>query len=119
VLAMANERRPELPLYVTENGAAYEDEVREDGQILDEERRDYIEKHLRVCADAVRQGLPLKGYFAWSLMDNYEWLEGLRPRFGLYRVDFETLERTPTASSAWFARWVKRRRALEGTGSSF
>jgi beta-glucosidase len=51
-------------------------------------------------------------------MDNYEWLEGLRPRFGLYRVDFDTLERTPTAASAWFARWVRRRRALAGTGSS-
>jgi beta-glucosidase len=103
VLAMANERRPELPLYVTENGAAYEDEVREDGQILDEERRDYIEKHLRVCADAVRQGLPLKGYFAWSLMDNYEWAWGYTRRFGIVYVDYETQARTVKLSGKWLA----------------
>jgi len=62
----------------------------------------------------VREGLDIRGYFWWSLMDNYEWLEGLRPRFGLYRVDFGTLERRPTAVSSWFARWVRRRRAVEG-----
>jgi beta-glucosidase len=50
----------------------------------------------------------IRGYFWWSLMDNYEWLEGLRPRFGLYRVDFESLDRVPTRSADFYARWIKR-----------
>ncbi|MHB1024920.1 MAG: glycoside hydrolase family 1 protein [Desulfobacteria bacterium] len=98
-----------VPLVVTENGTAETDDRRKIA---------FMKDHLRVVLRLVREGIDLRGYFWWSLMDNYEWLEGLRPRFGLYRVDFDTLERTPTAASAWFARWVKRRRALEGTGSS-
>ena len=98
-----------VPLVVTENGAAETDDRRKIA---------FMKDHLRVVLRLIREGVDLRGYFWWSLMDNYEWLEGLRPRFGLYRVDFDTLERTPTASSAWFARWVKRRRALEGTGGS-
>jgi len=95
-----------VPLVVTENGTAETDDRRKIA---------FMKDHLRVVLRLMREGMDLRGYFWWSLMDNYEWLEGLRPRFGLYRVDFETLERTPTASSAWFARWVKRRRAMEGT----
>jgi beta-glucosidase len=102
----------EVPIVVTENGTAETDDRRKIA---------FMKDHLRVVLRLVREGVDLRGYFWWSLMDNYEWLEGLRPRFGLYHVDFRTLERTPTAASAWFARWVKRRRALEenagGTGS--
>ena len=94
----------EVPLVVTENGTAETDDRRKIA---------FMKDHLRVVLRLMREGIDLRGYFWWSLMDNYEWLEGLRPRFGLYHVDFETLERTPTAASAWFARWVKRRRALE------
>jgi beta-glucosidase len=94
----------EVPLVVTENGAAETDDRRKIA---------FMKDHLRVVLRLMREGIDLRGYFWWSLMDNYEWLEGLRPRFGLYRVDFDTLERTPTATSAWFARWVRRRRILE------
>jgi beta-glucosidase len=98
-----------VPLVVTENGAAETDDRRKIA---------FMKDHLRVVLRLLREGIDLRGYFWWSLMDNYEWLEGLRPRFGLYRVDFRTLERTPTAASAWFARWVKRRRGMEGTAGS-
>jgi beta-glucosidase len=93
-----------VPLVVTENGAAESDDRRKIA---------FMKDHLRVVLRMMREGIDLRGYFWWSLMDNYEWLEGLRPRFGLYRVDFKTLERTPTAAAAWFARWVKRRRATD------
>jgi len=99
----------EVPLVVTENGVAETDDRRKIA---------FMKDHLRVVLRLMREGIDLRGYFWWSLMDNYEWLEGLRPRFGLYRVDFGTLERTPTATSAWFARWVKRRRAQETTAGS-
>lgn len=98
-----------VPLVVTENGAAETDDRR---------KITFMKDHLRIVLRLMREGVDLRGYFWWSLMDNYEWLEGLRPRFGLYRVDFDTLERAPTGASAWFARWVRRRRALEGTGGS-
>jgi len=103
VLRMATGRQPGLPLYITENGAPYEDTVREDGRILDEERRDYLEKHLAACAEAVRQQLPLKGYFAWSLLDNWEWSSGYAQRFGIVYVDYETQRRTVKLSGRWFA----------------
>jgi len=103
VLAMAHDRRPDLPLFVTENGAAYDDEVLADGTVQDEERRAYLEQHLAACAEAVRRGLPLKGYFVWSLLDNWEWAFGYSRRFGIVHVDYETLRRTPKASAYWLA----------------
>lgn len=81
-------------LYVTENGAATREEISPDGRILDPKRIEYIEKHLDACHRAIQANLGLKGYFAWSLMDNFEWAEGYKMRFGLIRVDFDTQERT-------------------------
>ena len=81
-------------IYVTENGAAYEDTVGPDGQIDDPERTRYLEEHLAACAEAVRQGVPLAGYFAWSLLDNFEWAFGYEKRFGLVHVDYPTQRRT-------------------------
>jgi beta-glucosidase len=98
VLQLANSYQPGLPLVVTENGSAYEDVVDADGHVSDEERRDYLEKHLAVCADAIRQGIPLQGYFAWSLMDNFEWAFGYTRRFGLIHVDYDT-----QVSGLWLA----------------
>jgi beta-galactosidase len=102
VVAMVHERAPELPVYITENGAAYPDEVGADGQIDDEERRHYFELHTAACAQALARGLPLKGYFAWSLMDNFEWAFGNSRRFGLVYVDYVTQQRTIKASGLWF-----------------
>jgi beta-glucosidase len=103
VLRMAHDLSPELPLYVTENGAAYEDEVAEDGSVEDEDRRAYIEAHLSAAADGIRQGIPLKGYFVWSLMDNFEWAFGYTRRFGIVRVDYDTQVRTVKRSGRWLA----------------
>ena len=94
----------EVPIVITENGTAESDDGRKIG---------YMKDHLRIVHRMIRDGHDIRGYFWWSLMDNYEWLEGLRPRFGLYRVDFGTLDRRPTAVSSWFARWVRSRRAAE------
>jgi beta-galactosidase len=102
VVEMVHALAPELPVYITENGAAYADEVGPDGQIEDEERRHYLELHTAACADALARGLPLKGYFAWSLMDNFEWAFGHSRRFGIVYVDYETQRRTVKTSGRWF-----------------
>jgi beta-glucosidase len=89
-------------LYVTENGAAYKDQVAEDGAIHDEERISYYRRHLLEAARAIALGVPLRGYFAWSLMDNFEWAYGLSKRFGLVYVDFDTQARILKDSAYWY-----------------
>ena len=89
-----------LPLYVTENGMANAD-VLEGGEVRDDARIDYIDAHLGAVRRASAEGVPVRGYFVWSLMDNYEWALGYDKRFGIVHVDFDTLERTPKAS--WHA----------------
>ena len=86
------------PLYVTENGAAYPDPEPAAGTVADEHRLSYYERHLGAAREAIRRGVPLRGYFAWSLLDNFEWAEGYGERFGLVRVNYETQERTPKRS---------------------
>ena len=103
VLEMSNALAPQLPLFITENGSAYEDVVREDGTVEDPERTEYLQRHVDACAYAVERGLPLGGYFAWSLMDNFEWSWGYTRRFGLVHVDYDTQKRTPKRSGRWFA----------------
>lgn len=105
VLEQAHTYRPALSLYITENGSAWED-VTLDGEIDDEPRRDCLEKHVEACASAVARGLPLAGYFAWSLMDNFEWAWGFSRRFGLVSVDYSTQERTVKRSGRWFAEFL-------------
>jgi beta-glucosidase len=83
-----------VKLYVTENGAAYDDVVSADGVVHDAERVSFLEQHLDAILDAIEQGVPVHGYFYWSLMDNFEWAWGYDKRFGLVRVDYETQERT-------------------------
>jgi len=109
VVAMVAERAPGVPVYITENGAAYDDEVSADGTVEDEDRRRFLEQHLAACADAVAAGLPLRGYFAWSFLDNYEWAFGLSRRFGIVRVDYETQERTVKRSGRWFGELLAAR----------
>jgi len=106
VLEQANAYRSDLPLYVTENGAAYEDVPDASGYVHDEGRRDYIEKHIDACAEAIRRGLPLNGYFIWSLMDNFEWAWGFSRRFGLAYVDYATQARTLKKSGRWLAEFL-------------
>ncbi|WP_017608109.1 GH1 family beta-glucosidase [Nocardiopsis xinjiangensis] len=92
-----------IDLYVTENGCAFEDTVTADGRVHDHDRRDYYEAHLRAAREAVDAGVPLRGYFAWSLLDNFEWAWGYSRRFGLVHVDYATQERVVKDSGLWYA----------------
>ncbi|NEB81165.1 beta-glucosidase [Streptomyces sp. SID14478] len=95
-------------LYITENGSAYPDVVRPDGTVDDPERQDYLVNHIAACARAVRKGAPLAGYFAWSLLDNFEWAYGYDKRFGLVHVDYATQVRTIKGSGHRYADLVRR-----------
>ena len=94
---------PGVPLYVTENGAAFADEKGPDGAVHDPARIEYLDAHFRAAHRAIGDGVDLRGYFVWSLLDNFEWSFGYSKRFGLLYVDYETLERTPKDSARWFA----------------
>ncbi|MBP8533490.1 beta-glucosidase, partial [Streptomyces sp. MK37H] len=97
-------------LYVTENGSAYPDVVRPDGTVDDPERQDYLVQHLAACASAVRKGAPLAGYFAWSLLDNFEWAYGYDKRFGLVHVDYRTQSRTIKGTGHRYAEIIRDHR---------
>lgn len=89
---------PQIPyIVITENGSSYDD-VKVNGQVDDIERTAYLVAHLRSLQNAINDGAPVKGYFAWSLLDNFEWAEGYAKRFGIVHVDYDTLERTPKTS---------------------
>lgn len=90
-------------LVVTENGAAYDDVPDEDGFVLDDGRLEYYCQHIAAVRDAVEQGADVRGYLAWSLLDNFEWAWGYEKRFGIVRVDYDTQQRTPKASARWYA----------------
>lgn len=91
-----------LPLWITESGSAFGDEIAPDGTINDRARIDFLDSHIRAALDARAAGVDLRGYFVWSLMDNFEWSFGYDKRFGLYYVDYATQERTPKASAHWY-----------------
>jgi beta-glucosidase len=95
------------PIYITENGAAFEDEVI-DNRVNDEERIRYLEAHIEQVLRAKRDGIDIRGYFVWTLMDNFEWAEGYNPRFGLVHVNFETQERTVKESGKWYREWLSK-----------
>jgi beta-glucosidase len=103
LLVRLRDDAPGLPLYITENGAAYDDYVNPDGTIEDTERIDYLRGHLRAAHRALTAGADLRGYFAWALMDNFEWQHGYSKRFGLVFVDYGTQRRIPKRSAGWFA----------------
>jgi beta-glucosidase len=105
---------PGTPLIITENGAAFEDQL-VDGQVHDTERVDYLRAHLDAALTAIEAGVDLRGYLAWSLLDNYEWAHGYSKRFGLVHVDYATQRRTPKRS-ALFYRDVIARRSLPTGG---
>jgi len=96
-----------LPLYITENGAAFYDPPRADGELDDPLRRRYLRDHLGAALDARRKGVDLRGYFAWSLLDNFEWAHGYSKRFGLVHVDYATQQRTHKASARFYAEVIR------------
>lgn len=89
-------------IFVTENGAAYSDAPDENSRVDDHRRIEYIKGHLEAAGRAIEEGVPLKGYFAWSLLDNFEWAHGYTKRFGLYWVDFDTRKRFPKDSAFYY-----------------
>ena len=104
LLRVARDYAP-AAIYITENGAAYDDEPGADGaegEFDDGARQAYLHAHLAAAAAAVEAGAPLRGYFVWSLLDNFEWQHGYRKRFGLVHVDFRTGARTPRRSAFWY-----------------
>jgi beta-glucosidase len=90
------------PIYITENGCAYDDKVGVDGKVHDDDRIAYLDAHLRAVAQAVDEGVDVAGYYTWSMLDNFEWAEGYTKRFGLVHVDYDTQQRTPKDSFAWY-----------------
>ncbi|MEU4781202.1 GH1 family beta-glucosidase [Micromonospora sp. NPDC023633] len=106
-LRRVHEEYTDLPLYVTENGSAFVDEV-VDGQVDDVDRLAYFDAHLRAAHEAIEAGVPLRGYFAWSLMDNFEWAWGYTKRFGMVHVDYDSQVRIPKSSARWYAEVIRR-----------
>ncbi|BCJ50634.1 beta-glucosidase [Actinoplanes sp. NBRC 14428] len=98
------------PIYVTENGCSTVDTPAPDGRVHDGARIDYLDGHLRALHAAITEGVDVRGYFVWSLLDNFEWAEGYSQRFGLVRVDFDTQRRTPKDSFAWLRAVLSGRR---------
>jgi len=113
-LSRAAAALPGVPLYVTENGAAYP-EPDDAAPIPDEQRIDYLARYLAQVARAREDGIDVRGYFVWTLLDNFEWAEGFTKRFGLVHVDFATQARTPKASFDWFRRVIATRRLPESS----
>ena len=92
----------DLPIIITENGAAYDD-VLENGEVHDDKRIDYVQKHLTAVSDLNDEGMNIAGYYLWSLMDNFEWSFGYEKRFGILYIDFDTQERVWKDSAKWYA----------------
>ena len=99
---------PGLPMVITENGAAFDDTPEADGTVADEDRTSYLAHHIAAVADAREQGADVQGYFAWSLMDNFEWAYGYEKRFGIVHVDYDTQVRTPKQSALWYRDTISR-----------
>jgi beta-glucosidase len=94
--------RYKVPIYITENGMANVDWVDLDGNVHDPQRIDYLRRYLREVRRAITDGVDIKGYFVWSLLDNFEWGEGFSKRFGLVHVDYATQKRTIKDSACWY-----------------
>jgi beta-glucosidase len=107
VLLQIRQAYDDPPLVITENGASFADIVDSSGRVIDRERIDYLRSHIEAAQRAMKSGARLKGYFVWSLLDNWEWTAGYDQRFGLVHVDFESGRRIPKASYEWYSRVVK------------
>lgn len=103
------------PIMITESGCAYNMGPDEDGVVDDQPRIDYLHAHLTAVGEAIERGVDVRGYYCWSLLDNFEWAEGFSQRFGLVHVDYDTLKRTPKRSFQWYADLIA---AQPGSGST-
>jgi len=102
VLVWLNEHYRCPPIYITENGAYFEDALSEDGKVHDVKRIEFLDGYIRAMREAQNQGVDIRGYFVWSLLDNFEWACGYRPTFGIIKVDFATQQRIPKDSYYWY-----------------
>ena len=107
IIKWVNDAYHPKKIIVTENGCASNDWVDDDNTVDDSIRLIYLKRYLQAAHRAITEGIPLKGYFVWSLWDNFEWAEGLTIRFGLVHIDYQTLKRTPKASAYWYAGVIK------------
>lgn len=103
---------PDTPIYITENGMAAKDKVSSDGSIKDYDRIEYLRTHLRACHRAIEEGANLKGYYLWSLMDNFEWAYGYSKRFGMVRVEYDTQKRIVKESGKYYSSIMKENKVL-------
>jgi beta-glucosidase len=101
---------PLPPVYITENGAAFDDQVQA-GRVHDPARIDYIARHIDAVAEAMRRGVDVAGYMVWSLVDNFEWAWGYGKRFGIVHVDYATQQRTMKDSALWYRGFLQRQQA--------
>jgi len=108
LLTRIHREHPALPLLVTENGAAFDDYVNPEGEVRDPERIAYLRSHLAAVHAVIADGVDVRGYFLWSLMDNFEWAYGYGKRFGAVYVDYATQRRIPKSSAHWYAEAIRR-----------
>ncbi|HEY9749905.1 MAG TPA: GH1 family beta-glucosidase [Allocoleopsis sp.] len=104
--------KPDLPVFITENGCAAQDEVRPDGTVMDSDRIMYLRQHLKSAQRAISEGYPLKGYFLWTFMDNFEWAWGRDRRFGIVYTDYPTQTRIPKVSYHWYSECIRQNRVV-------
>ena len=104
---------PELPLMITENGAAFDGDEVIEGRVHDPERVDYLRRHFTAAHRAMQRGVDLRGYQVWSLLDNFEWAYGYTKRFDIVHVDYDTQVRTPKDSAHWYSELIRTRRIPE------
>ncbi|MFO1393149.1 MAG: GH1 family beta-glucosidase [Steroidobacteraceae bacterium] len=117
LLRRLNADYPLPPLYITENGAAYPDRLA-DGRVADVDRIRYLHSHIAALADALDAGVDVRGYFVWSLLDNFEWADGYSKRFGIVYVDYETQRRIPKDSAFWYRDFLAAQPSLNRVGGT-
>lgn len=108
ILVRLKDEYTQAPIYITENGVAFHDYADPEGDVNDDERIEFLDTHFRAANEAIEQGVNLKGYFVWSLLDNFEWSEGYSKRFGIVHVDYPTQRRTPKKSYEWYRGVIRR-----------
>ena len=112
MLVKVNNKYKLPPIYITENGVAFKDEISADGKIHDPRRIDYLKQHFIQTRLAMQDGVDIRGYMVWSLMDNFEWAHGFSKPFGLVHTDFETQKRIIKDSGEWYAEVIRKNEVL-------